>query len=194
EFQTNEGLKNFLDQLYLAARPLERTDQTMNRMKKLIVHICYLLASLNNTKINSFKFDIACYLDSVGTSNEGLDTLANLGVTTTSRAVDQRKKKVADTHEKYVEISLSKNLGNAFVLNIDDYHNIHIPQQSNSTSTSRPAYMATIIANPCPVLAILRNRALNPKIIDDELIMKHLDEQFIINLGIPYNERKLGHT
>ncbi|RIB20562.1 hypothetical protein C2G38_2178951 [Gigaspora rosea] len=193
-FQADKNLNNFLDQLYLVAKPLERGEKTMDRMKKLIVHICYLLASLNNSKINSFKFDIAFYLDSVGTSNEGLDTLAKLGVTTTSRAVDQKKKKVSDAHEEYVKNSLLKYPDNAFVLNVDDYHNIHVPQQSDSTSTSRPAHMATIIANPCPVSAIPRNGALNPKIIDDELIIKHLDEWFIINLGIPYNECKLGHT
>ncbi|CAG8857614.1 21625_t:CDS:2, partial [Gigaspora margarita] len=100
----------------------------------------------------------------------------------------------ADAHENYVENSLLKNPGNAFVLNVDDYHNIHVPQQADSTSTSRPAHMATIIANPCPILAILRNGALNSKIIDDKLIMKHLDERFIINLGIPYNEHRLGRT
>ncbi|RIB20838.1 hypothetical protein C2G38_2178254 [Gigaspora rosea] len=158
-FQTNKCLENFLDQLYLVARPLERGEKIIDR-----------------------------------TSNEGLDTLANLGVTTTSRAVDKRKKRVADAHEKYVEDSFLKNSGNAFVLNIDDYHNIHIPQQADSTNTSHPAHMATIIANPCPVSAIPRNGALNPRIIDAKLIMKHLDEWFIINLGIPYNERRLGHT
>ncbi|RIB28085.1 hypothetical protein C2G38_2158824 [Gigaspora rosea] len=90
-FQTNKCLEIFLDQLYLAARPLEHEKKTMNHIKKLIVHVCYLLASLNNAKINFFKFDVVFYLDSVGTSNKGLDTLANLGVTTTSRAMDQRK-------------------------------------------------------------------------------------------------------
>ena len=71
------SLKGFFDQLYLAAQPFERNEQTMDHMKRLMVFICYLLASLNNTKINSFKFDLAFYLDSVGTSNEGLNTMAN---------------------------------------------------------------------------------------------------------------------
>ncbi|CAG8715940.1 39346_t:CDS:2, partial [Gigaspora margarita] len=173
-FQANKDLEDFLDQLYSVARPLERTEQTMSRIKKLIVHICYLLASLNNTKINSFKFDVAYYLDSVGTSNEGLDTMATLA---------------SDAHEEYVENALSKFPGNAFVLNVDDYHNIHVPRQSDSTSTSRPAHMTTIIANSCLLLALPHNGAFNPKFIDDELIIKHLDEQFIINLGIPYHER-----
>lgn len=76
------SLKTFFDQLYSLARPLEHCEQTVGRMKRLIVFLCYLLASLNNSKINSFKFDLAYYLDSVGTSNEGLNTLANIGITT----------------------------------------------------------------------------------------------------------------
>jgi len=72
----------------------------MDHMKRLMVFMCYLLlVLLNNTKINSFKFDLALYLDSVDTS---------LGVTTTSRAVDRKKKQVADEHEKYVENALTK--------------------------------------------------------------------------------------
>ncbi|CAG8837415.1 33003_t:CDS:2, partial [Gigaspora margarita] len=75
---------------------------------------------------------------SVGTSNEGLNTLANLGITTTARAVDRRKKQISEAHKEYIE----------------------------------------------------KNGALNPKVVDDELIMKHLDERFIVNLGISYYDRR----
>ena len=37
------SLKVFFDQLYSAARPSERNEQTMDRMKRLMVFICYLL-------------------------------------------------------------------------------------------------------------------------------------------------------
>ena len=80
--ESEPSLKDFFNQLYSAARPRERNEQTMDRMKRLMVFICYFLASLNNTKITVFKFDLAYYLDSVGTSNEGLNTM-----------VDRRKKK-----------------------------------------------------------------------------------------------------
>src|ERR1044071_5586753 len=108
----------------------------MNHMKKLMVFICYLLASLNNMKINCFKFDFAYYLDLVGTSNEGLNILANIGITTMVRAVDRRKKKMLDAYGEYVKNALIKYLENVLVLNIDDYHNIHIQRQSNTTDTS----------------------------------------------------------
>ena len=188
------NLKNFFDQLYLAARPTERNEQTMDRMKRLMVFICYLLASLNNTKINCLKFDLAYYLDSAGTSNEGLNTMANLGATTTSRAVDRRKKRMSDEHGEYVDDCLVNNLENAFVLNIDDYHNIHVQRQADTTNTSWAAHMATIIANPCSIPAIPRNGVLNPKIVDKELVMKHLDRRFIANLGIRYHDRMQNHT
>ncbi|CAI2196395.1 9330_t:CDS:1, partial [Funneliformis geosporum] len=49
---------------------------------------------------------------SAGTSNEGLNIMANLGVTTTSRVVDQKKKIISDAHEEYVKNALRHNSGN----------------------------------------------------------------------------------
>ncbi|CAG8833790.1 2393_t:CDS:1, partial [Gigaspora margarita] len=54
-FQADKNFKNFLDKLYLVAKPLEHVEKTMDYMKKLIIYICYLLALLNNTKINFFN-------------------------------------------------------------------------------------------------------------------------------------------
>ena len=67
-------------------------------------------ASLNNTKINCFKFDLAYCLDSAGTSNEGINTMVNLRAMTISRAVDWRKKKMSDVHREYVEKCLLCNI------------------------------------------------------------------------------------
>ncbi|CAG8826838.1 3816_t:CDS:2, partial [Gigaspora margarita] len=143
----------FLEQLYLAACPSDHSSQTMECMKKIMVFICYFLASLNNTQINAFKSDLAFYLDSAGTSNEGLNTNA---------------------------------FKNALLLNIDDYHNIHIQQQLCTTATSLPTHVPTIIANLCLTLAISHNQVLNPKIVDGELIIKNIDKCFIVNFGVLY--------
>ncbi|RIB03010.1 hypothetical protein C2G38_2226275 [Gigaspora rosea] len=79
-----------------------------------------------------------------------------------------------------------EHLNNALILNIDDYHNIHVQQQPRTTATSLPTHMATIVANPCLTLAIPRNQVLNPKIVDGELIIRNIDKRFIVNLGVPY--------
>ncbi len=134
--EIESSLKDFFDQLYLAARPLEHNEQMMDRIKKLMVLICYLLASLNNMKINSFKFDLRFYLDSVDTSNEGLNTMANLGMSTTSRIIDRKKKRMSDAHGEYVEKALANHSENSFILNIDNYHNIHVQRRPDTTSIS----------------------------------------------------------
>ncbi|CAG8838007.1 20419_t:CDS:2, partial [Gigaspora margarita] len=91
-------LKDFFDQICLAARPLERSSQTMDPN----------------------------YLDSVSTSNEGINMMANLGVTLTARSVNRNKRRTSNAYEKYVGI------------------------------------------------------------VDYKLIVRHLDERFIVNLGVPY--------
>ena len=182
----DSNLGCFFEQLYLAARPSDRSSQTIERMKKIMVFICYLLASLNNTQINAFKSDLAFYLDSAGTSNEGLNTMATIGIATTSRTVNRKKKKISETHEESVKDDLIEHLNDALIVNIDDYHNIHVQQQPRTTTTSLPTHMATIVANPCLTLAIPRNQVLNPKIVDGELIIRNIDKRFIVNLGVPY--------
>ncbi|CAG8837824.1 10270_t:CDS:2 [Gigaspora margarita] len=115
----------------------------------------------------------------MGTSNEGLNTMLNLGASITSRAVNRKKRRMSNVYGEYIERALAKHSENALVLNIDNYHNIYILRKPDSTSISWPAHIAMIITNPCPILAILYNRAINPKIVDDRLIIKHLDERFI---------------
>jgi len=119
-------LKYFFDQLYLAAWSFKHNEQMINYMKKLIMFICYLLALLNNMKINSFKFNLRFYLDSIGISNEGLNIITNLKASIMSRSIDHKKKRISNLYEKYVEKALVKYSENSFVLNINDYYNIHV--------------------------------------------------------------------
>src|SRR6185312_8607043 len=93
---------------------------------------------------------------------------------------------MSDEHEEYVKDCLMGNLEKALILNIDDYHNIHVQRQSDTTNTSWAVHMATIVANPCSAPAIPRNGVLNPK--------KHLDRRFIANLGIRYYDRMQNHA
>ncbi len=48
--------------------------------------------------------------------------------------------------------------------------------------------MITIVMNPYFILVILYDKVYNPKIIDNELITKYLDNRFIVNLGVSYND------
>jgi len=80
-------LKDFF-KLYIVAQPSKHNNQIINHIKKIMLFICYLLFSLNNTKIISFKFDLTYYLNSAETSNEGLNIITNLKMTITSRMIN----------------------------------------------------------------------------------------------------------
>src|ERR1044071_4890829 len=157
-------LKDFFEQLYIAVWSSECSNQMMDRMKKIMLFICYLFSLLNNTKITAFKFDLAYYLDSAETTNEGLNTMANLGMTMMSRSVDRKKKQMSDAHKEYVENALEHHSENAFVLNVDNYHNIHVQRQPDTTKTFWTAHIVTILATPCPMPMISHNRIINLKI------------------------------
>jgi len=80
-------LKNFFDELYLSSNPTSKNKDSHIRVKKQLLFICYFLCGIRNKFVNNAKRDLAMYLDSTGTSNTSIDTLFNLGVTTTSRTI-----------------------------------------------------------------------------------------------------------
>jgi len=80
-------LKFFFDELYFSSNPLSKNKDSQAWVKKQLLFICYFLCEIRNKFVNNAKRDLAMYLDSTGTSNTSIDTLANLGVTTTSRTI-----------------------------------------------------------------------------------------------------------
>ena len=87
-----------------------------------------------------------------------------------------QKKRISNSYREYVEKALAKYSENSFILNIDNYHNIHIQKQADTTSMSWVIHMVMIMINPCSTSAIPRNDVINPKIVDNELIARHIEE------------------
>ncbi len=80
-------LKFFFDELYFSSNLLSKNKDSQTRVKKQLLFICYFLCEIRNKFVNNAKRDLAMYLDSTGTFNTSIDTLANLGVTTTSHTI-----------------------------------------------------------------------------------------------------------
>ena len=80
-------LKLFFDELYLSSNPSSKNKDSQARAKKQLLFICYFLCEIRNKFVNNAKKDLTIYLDSTGVSNASIDTLANLGITTTSRTI-----------------------------------------------------------------------------------------------------------
>ena len=121
----DEDLIGFFDELYMGTNPHTKSDKTNENNRKKLVSLCYFLASINNKYINSMKADIGSYLQTSGASSSSIDTLANIGFSITRKTVNRQKNLISNEHWQTVDNYCLQNIEKMFVLNIDDYHNIH---------------------------------------------------------------------
>ena len=121
----DKDLIGFFDELFIGTNPNTKNNKTNENNKKKLVSLCYFLASINNKYINGIKVDIGSYLQTFGASSSSIDTLANIGISVTRKTVDRQKNLTSNEHQQSVDDYCLQNINNMFILNIDDYHNIH---------------------------------------------------------------------
>ncbi|UZO05447.1 uncharacterized protein OCT59_025797 [Rhizophagus irregularis] len=187
-------LIGFFDELYQGTNPKTKSDKTNNSNKKKLVSLCYFLASINNKYINGIKADIGSYLQTSGASATSIDTLANLGLSVSRMTVNRQKKIVSDEHEQSVDNYCLQNIEKMFVLNIDDYHNIHRRTMPSLLETHNIFHFVTILLNSnpnIPSIPCFSNNILihNPKGIDSKLIIKKFENYFMNQIGKSYYEQ-----
>ena len=138
-------LKGFFDEMVDAIIPISRLEKNKQAAKKSVVGFCYLLAGLRNKFINSFKLDLGLYLVSSGTSVQGIDTIANLGISVCYKTIANYKKAIAQNYPKELEEYFKEHMDFLHIFNIDDYHSIHGWRRPETTSLSSVIYLATCV-------------------------------------------------
>ncbi|CAB4393151.1 uncharacterized protein OCT59_028409 [Rhizophagus irregularis] len=68
---------------------------------------------------------IGSYLQTSGTSSSSIDILANIGFSITRKTVNRQKALISESHQDTINNYCLQNIENMFILNIDNYHNIH---------------------------------------------------------------------
>jgi hypothetical protein len=188
----DEDLIGFFDELYEGTNPNTKSDQTNNNNKKKLVSLCYFLASINNKYINGIKADIGSYLETSGASATSIDTLANIGLSVSRRTVNRQKILISEDHQNTVNDYCLQNIENLFILNIDDYHNIHRRDQPTLLETHNINHFVTILLNTnsnilkIPYYSSNNTPIHNPKGVDFKLIIDYIDVKFMNKLGKSY--------
>ncbi|CAJ0837503.1 11932_t:CDS:2 [Entrophospora sp. SA101] len=103
----DKRLKYFFDELYLSINPLKKSKSTMENVSKQLVFLCYFICGIRNKFVNNAKRDLGMYLDSTGTPDSTIDTLATLGMTITSRSIAYHKDAISKKHLTTVESNLA---------------------------------------------------------------------------------------
>ncbi|CAB4442501.1 unnamed protein product [Rhizophagus irregularis] len=192
----DKDLIGFFDELYAGTNPNTKSETTNNNNKKKLVSLCYFLASINNKYINGIKVDIGSYLETSGASSSSIDTLANIGVSVTRKTVNRKKNFISNEHQQTVDNYCLQNIENMFILNIDDYHNIHRRNQPTLLQTHNIYHFVTILLNTntkipkIPFYSLNNFSIHNPKGIDSGLIINNIKNNFMNQLGKSYYMQK----
>ena len=80
-------LKSFLNLLEKLINPNGRgfVDHTISQRQKGLSFVCYFLAGIGDKHISALRKDIAMFLDHSGTSDQAIDTLSNMQLSSTLR-------------------------------------------------------------------------------------------------------------
>lgn len=186
------GLIPFFNMLEKLINPNNRdlTEQTITQRKKSLSFLCYFLAGIGNKKISAMRKDVAMFLDQSGASNQAIDTLSHMQLSSSSRENRREKNAIALIHRENVAEELTKYEDNAIIVNIDDYHNIHGLRMPTTTSTSEVYHMTTILAIPIPgARAISNNDIHNPLIVDRNSLIFQIENNYMALLSQSYNDR-----
>ena len=110
--QSDPRLQGFFEEMTDAIIPDKRTDSNKEAAKRSIVIFCYLLVGLRNKFTNSLKLDLGIYLVGAGSSCTAIDTLANMGITTCYKTIENYKKDLALKHPQKINENFGKNVSN----------------------------------------------------------------------------------
>lgn len=98
--ERDPSLKDFFNIIFQSMNPSSKNKQTVNYLKQKVMILCYQMASLRNKQVSFVKNSIALHLVNSGTSVSSINTMANLGFSSTYKTAAREKNKIAANHLK----------------------------------------------------------------------------------------------
>ncbi|GET57553.1 hypothetical protein GLOIN_2v1867591 [Rhizophagus irregularis DAOM 181602=DAOM 197198] len=123
--------------------------------------LCHCITSLRNKQITVAKSAIELNLANAEASVTGINMLSSMGLSVMYQIVCNNLQKIETEHKRSVHKYFSHNCQQLFVLNIDDYHDLHESCQPNAISLSRIAHMATLLINTSSNIAPISFFSIN---------------------------------
>jgi len=103
-------LRGFFDILYKSTNPIAKNKFTQQHLRTKVMFICYQMAALHNKQISGIKASIRLFMSGCGTSANGIDSLAGMGLSSTYQTVFNRTKEILNNHNSSVEAYINKNV------------------------------------------------------------------------------------
>ena len=103
-------LRGFFNILYKSANPIAKNKATQKNLQTKVMFICYQMAALRNKQVSGIKASIGLFMSGCGTSANGIDSLAGMGLSSTYQTVFNRTKEILMKHDASVEAYINKNV------------------------------------------------------------------------------------
>jgi len=103
-------LRGFFDVLYKSTNPVAKNKSTQQHLRTKIMFICYQIAALRNKQVSGIKASIGLFMSGCGTSANGIDSLAGMGLSSTYQTVFNRTKEILNKHNSSVETYINQNV------------------------------------------------------------------------------------
>ncbi|UZO00234.1 uncharacterized protein OCT59_001486 [Rhizophagus irregularis] len=189
------NLRGFFDILFQSMNPTQKNHATKQMLKQKVMMLCYQMAALRNKQVSGTKTVIGLLMVGSGTSKNGINTLANMGMSSTYQTVYNMLKKNADDHKSSVRTYINSHSNSLLIGCIDDYHNLHGTRIPSVTSISQISHMATILFNnvkitPIPYISSSNTSIHNPNGVDASILKITLWENYMISFAMSYNSLK----
>ena len=126
----------------------ERKD--LNKVRTMV--IIYIMVYSQSQRSNSFQVALARALQQFGISEQGLQSLRNLGIAAHPHRVRAQAKLSSSSHSNTVVNFIQSAIENNqfLILCIDDYHNIHTKHRPEVKTQTQTIHMSTLLLKVYP--------------------------------------------
>ena len=124
--------------------------------------IIYIMVYSQSQRSNSFQAALSRTLQQFGITEQGLQSLQNLGIAAHPRTVKAQAKLSSSAHSNHVSFIESAVENNQFMIFcINDYHNIHTMHRPESKTQTNAIHMSTLLLKVFPNIKAVSQERIN---------------------------------
>ena len=148
----NVGADNLYNCIKDAICSEKMSDERKHLSEVCTMVIIYIMVYSKSQKSNSFQVALSRILLQFGISQQGLESLKNLGITAHPETIRKNVAKSSSLTENHVLTFVESTIKhNHFIIFcIDDYHNIHTMRRPETKIQTQSIHMATLLVKVFP--------------------------------------------
>ena len=125
--------------------------------------VIYIMVYSQSQRSNSFQVALTRTLQQFGISEQGLQSLRNLGIAAHPHTIKAQAKLSSSCHSnhviRFIESAIENNQFMIFC--IDDYHNIHTKHRPETKSQTQAVHMTTLLLKVFPYIKAVPKNEIN---------------------------------